>query len=195
MCDCDIQKWKTLSSEYLFKRPWLTARKDIVQLPNGNINNEYYVLEYPDWINIIAITEDGRMVLERQYRHALGRVDYEIPAGVVEDGEDPMNAAKRELEEETGYTGGEWTCLMSVSPNPASMSNLSYTFIAKGVRKTTKQHLEATEDISVYLMPEDDVLSMLKRGDFIQALMVAALWRYFAEERRCRITNPAEQKK
>ncbi len=178
----DIQKWKTLSSEYLYKRPWLTARKDVVQLPNGNINDEYYVLEYPEWINIIAITEDGRMILERQYRHALGRVCYEIPAGVVEEGEAPIDAAKRELEEETGYTGGEWTHLMSISPNASSMSNLSHTFIAKGVRKTTGQHLEATEDISVYLVQQDDVLQMLKHGDFMQALMVAPLWRYFSKQ-------------
>ncbi len=178
----DIEKWKTLSSEYLFKRPWLTARRDAVQLPNGTINEEYYVLEYPDWINIIAITEDGRMILERQYRHAIDRVDYEIPAGVVEEGEEPMDAAKRELEEETGYTGGEWTHLHSISPNASTMNNLSHTFIAKGVKKTTKQHLEATEDISVYLVPQEEVLQMLKQGKFMQALMVAALWRYFAEK-------------
>ncbi len=177
----DIQKWKTLSSEYLFKRPWLTARKDVVQLPNGRVYDEYYVLEYPDWIGVIAITEDGRMVLERQYRHALGRVGYEIPAGVVEEGEDPMDAAKRELEEETGYTGGEWTHFMTMSPNPTSMNNLSYTFIAKGVRKTSGQHLDATEDISVLLVQQDDVLQMLRNGDFMQAIQLAALWRYFAE--------------
>ena len=64
--------WQTLSSEYLIKRPWLTARRDVVRLPNGVVEDEYYVLEYPDWINVIALTRDGRMILERQYRHALG---------------------------------------------------------------------------------------------------------------------------
>ena len=62
------KRWKTLKSEYLFKRPWLTARRDVVQLPNGVVNNEFYVLEYPDWVNVIAITKDGLFVFVRQYR-------------------------------------------------------------------------------------------------------------------------------
>ena len=66
------KKWKILSSEYLVQRPWLTARRDVAELPDGRVNHEYYVLEYPDWVNIIAITKDGRIVMERQYRHALG---------------------------------------------------------------------------------------------------------------------------
>ena len=70
--------WKILSSEYLFKRPWLTARKDVVQLPDGRVNNEFYVLEYPDWVNVIAITKDDRMVMIRQYRHGLRRTSYEL---------------------------------------------------------------------------------------------------------------------
>lgn len=82
----DPGKWKTLSSEYLFKRPWLTARRDVVELPNGVVNPEFYVLEYPDWINVIAITTDGKFVMERQYRHGLDEVGTELCAGVVEEG-------------------------------------------------------------------------------------------------------------
>ena len=89
--------WKTLSSEYLIKRPWLTARRDKVQLPDGRILDEYYVLEYPTWGNVIAITKEGDMVLVRQYRHALGRTNFELVAGVLEKGEDPLVAAQREL--------------------------------------------------------------------------------------------------
>ena len=100
--------WKTLSSEYLIKRPWLTARRDKVQLPDGRILDEYYVLEYPTWVNVIAITKEGDMVLVRQYRHALGRTNFELVAGVLEKGEDPLVAAQRELLEETGYSGGEF---------------------------------------------------------------------------------------
>ena len=69
--------WETLSSEYLIKRPWLTARRDVARLPDGRINNEYYVLEYPDWVNIIAVTKDGLLVMERQFRYALGNTCYE----------------------------------------------------------------------------------------------------------------------
>ena len=74
-------KWKILSSEYLIKRPWLTARRDVVELPDGRINKEYYVLEYPTWINVTAITKNGDMVMVRQYRHALGQTNFEIVAG------------------------------------------------------------------------------------------------------------------
>ena len=102
------RKWKVLESEYLIRRPWLTARRDRAELPDGRINNEYYVLEYPDWVNIIAVTEDGDIVLERQYRHGLGNTCYELPCGVIEKGETPLEAAKRELLEETGYAGGQW---------------------------------------------------------------------------------------
>lgn len=105
-------RWKTLSSEYILKEPWMTVRKDCMQLPNGNINPAYWCLEYPDWINVIAITDDGKYVFERQYRHGLDIVEWEIPAGVVEKGEEPMHAAQRELMEETGFGGGEWELFM-----------------------------------------------------------------------------------
>ena len=105
----DDMKWTVLESEYLFRRPWLTARRDKVRLPNGNINPEFYVLEYPDWVNVIAITDEGRFIIERQYRHGIGSAGWEIPAGVCEKGETPEQAARRELLEETGYGDGEWT--------------------------------------------------------------------------------------
>ena len=89
--------WKTLKSEYLFRRPWLTARRDTCQLPDGRINEEYYVLEYPTWVHVVALTKEGDMVIIRQYRHGLGRTCFEIVAGCVEEGEDPLVAAKREL--------------------------------------------------------------------------------------------------
>ena len=101
-------KWDVLHSEYIIRRPWLTARRDKVRLPDGRVNDEYYVLEYPDWVNVIAITPDDRFVLVRQYRHGLGRTSFELCAGVCEKGETPEESARRELFEETGYTGGEW---------------------------------------------------------------------------------------
>ena len=139
----DIGKWTVLESEYLFRRPWLTARRDKVRLPNGVINPEYYVLEYPDWINIIAITVDGRMVFERQYRHGRGEVGYEIPAGVCEPGETPEQAARRELLEETGFGGGSWRLNMVAAPNPSTSTNLCYSFLLPGVHKRGDQRREA----------------------------------------------------
>lgn len=175
-------KWRTLSSEYLIQRPWLTARKDKVQLPDGRINEEYWVLTYPTWVNVIAITEEGQFILERQYRHAIGKVSTEICAGCAEKGEDPLTAAKRELLEETGYAGGEWTQLLVAAPNSSAMDNYCYSFLAKGVKKVGGQKLDATEDLNYFLCSEDEVREMLENGEFLQALMLAPLWKYFAKK-------------
>ncbi len=104
MKNIDYSKtWKVLDSEYQIKRPWLTARRDHLLLPDGREIPEYYVLEYPDWVNVIAITKAGYFVMERQYRHALGCTCYELPCGVMEEGETPLEAAQRELEEEVRH--------------------------------------------------------------------------------------------
>ena len=173
------KKWKVLKSEYLFKRPWLTARKDEVQLPDGRINPEYYILEYPDWVNIIAFTKDGQMILERQYRHGLGKTCYELPCGVVEAGEAPLEAAKRELLEETGYAGGVWQEWMTLSPNASANSNLVHCFLARDVEKVAEQDLDPTEDIAVSLHSEAFVRDLLADNQVMQAQMAAPLWKYF----------------
>lgn len=172
--------WKILGSRYIIKRPWLTARCDRVQLPSGVIHDEHYVLEYPAWVNVIAITTDGRFVMENQYRHGLREYNYEIPAGVCEEGETPLEAAKRELYEETGYGGGQWTPFMTICGNPSVTNNLSYSFIATGVEPVSTQHLEATEDIEVVLMTADELRELLLSDTMRQALMLAPLWKYFA---------------
>lgn len=179
----ESRKYRILESEYIIRRPWLTARKDSIQLPDGRINPEYYVLEYPDWINVIAITEDGMFVMERQYRHGLQWDGYEIPAGVIEEGETPLEAARRELLEETGYGEGVWTHHMTISPNSSTSSNLVHSFIATGVKRISGQHLDRTEDISVHLMTREEVFSLMQEGEIIQALMLAPLWKYFAMNR------------
>ncbi len=176
-------RWETISSEYLFRRPWLTVRHDKVRLPDGRINPEFYVLEYPDWVNIIAITADGEFVMERQYRHGLDKTCYELAAGVVEDGETPLEAARRELEEETGYGGGEWKELMLISGNPSTTSNLTHCFLAVGVEKVSAQHLDSTEDLCVCLLALDQVRQLLVSDKIRQSLMAAPLWKYFAENR------------
>ncbi len=179
----DDRSWKVLKSEYLIKRPWLTARKDCVQLPSGVVNDEYYVLEYPSWVNVIARTDDGKYVFVRQYRHGLGETSYELCAGVVDPSdESPLAAIKRELWEETGYGGGQWTQIMKVAPNPSAMANYNYCFLAEGVERVSTQHLEPTEDITVHLFDEERVLELLSAGELKQSLMVAPLYKYFYEK-------------
>lgn len=155
---------------------------DKVQLPDGRVIPEYYVLEYPDWVNVIAVTKDGLFVMERQYRHAIGSTNYELPCGVMEERETPLEAAKRELQEETGYGNGEWIQLMILSPNPSTMTNRTYCFLATGVEKIDQQHLDDSEELSVHLMTKEEVKGLLDRNEIIQSLMVAPLLRYFMGE-------------
>ncbi len=177
----DTKKWKILKSEYLFRRPWLTARRDCVQLPSGVINDEYYILEYPAWVNVIARTTAGEFVFIRQYRHGLEQTCFELVAGVVDATDaSPEEAAKRELYEETGYGGGEWRLLTVLSANASAMNNLSYCYMAEGVSKISEQHLEPTEDIDVHLLSAEEVRGLLERDEIKQALMAAPLWKYFA---------------
>lgn len=175
------RKWKLLCSEYIIKRPWLTARRDKIELPDGRIIPEFYVLEYPEWVNVIAITTDGKFVMERQYRYAADSTNYEIPCGVMEQGETPLEAAMRELKEETGYGGGQWRELMCISANPTSMTNMTHCFVATGVEKVSDQHLDATEELEVHLLSRDEVLTLLQNNEIIQSLMIAPLLRFFMD--------------
>lgn len=176
----EIKKWTTLESRYIIQRPWLTARVDKVQLPNGVINPEHYVLEYPDWVNIIAITTAGEFVMVRQYRHAMDTVMVELCAGMCEDGESPLQSARRELLEETGYAGGEWTEIMTIGQNPSICDNITHCFLAQGVERVQGQSLDESEDIEVLLMSAREVYEMIEGNHMLQALMAAPLWRYFA---------------
>lgn len=174
--------WKVLSSEYIHRDTWLTARKESVQMPSGHVIEPYYVLDYPNWVNTIAITKDGQFVLVKQYRHGLKSVNFELCAGMSETTDSsPMESAKRELLEETGYGNGNWTQYMVLSANPSTHSNLNYCFLATDVEKVQEQDLEDSEDISVHLLSVDEVKQLLKDDQIKQSLMAAPLWRYFCE--------------
>ena len=174
--------WKTVSSKYLFRRPWLTVRCEDMLLPNGNHIPEYYILEYPDWVNTIAITKDGKFVFVRQYRPGLGRTSYELCAGVC-DKEDasPLVSAQRELWEETGYGKGNWQEYMVISANPSTHTNLTHCFLATDVEPIDHQHLEDTEDLSVHLLTFEEVKQLLENNEIMQSLNAAPLWKYVAE--------------
>lgn len=180
----DNRPWRVVKSENILRLgQWLSVRQECVELPTGVQIPTWFVLEFPDWINVIAITKDGQMVMVDQYRHALGETHYELVAGVIDKGESPLQAAQRELSEETGYEGGEWKLFMTLSPNPTNHNNLSYTFLATGVEHRREQHQEATEDIHVDVLSPEQVHEMLVDGEIIQALHAAPLWRYFAEHK------------
>lgn len=182
--DKEERKWKVLRSEYLFRRPWLTVRRERIGLPGGGEIPEYYVLEYPDWVNTIARTCTGEFVFVRQYRRGLDRTCFELCTG-VRDPQDatPEAAARRELLEETGFGGGQWSELMVVSANPSTQTNLTHCFVATDVERISEQHLESTEDLTVHLLTPEQVRDLLLGDRIKQALHAAPLWRYFAENR------------
>lgn len=176
------RKWKVVKSENILSLgEWLSVRQETVELPSGKQIPTWFIFEFPDWINVIAITKDGHFVMEDQYRHALGETHFELVAGVIDKGETPLEAAKRELSEETGYGGGNWQLFMTLSPNPTNHNNHVYTFLATDVERITDQHQEPTEDIHVDLFTPEEVLTLLQHGEIVQALMAAPLWKYFAE--------------
>ena len=176
------QAWQVVSSEYLHHDPWLTVRRDHVVLPNGRHIPSFYVLEYPEWVNTLAITREGHFVFVRQYRYGIGETSYELCAGVCEESDpSPLYAAKRELLEETGYGGGQWREYMQLSANATSMNNITHCFLATDVEPVSNQSLDPTECLTVQLFTFDEVSQLLREGGVKQALMAAPLWKYMAE--------------
>ena len=168
-------KWKVLESTYLFKEPWLTVRKDKCELPNGHVMPAFYVSEYPTWVSAFALTADNKVLMVRQYRHAIEEVSIETPGGVVDEGEDATTAIKRELKEETGYEFDSVEFLGKVSPNPSTNNNYLHMFLMKGGIKTSEQNLDDSEDVEVLTYTIDEVKELLKENKIIQSLHVSCI--------------------
>ena len=180
----DPSAWQALDAKYLFRKPpWLVLRHQRFRLPSGREIADYWISEYPPWVNVVAVTEADQVVMIRQYRPGLGDVHYEIPAGVVDQGEDTEAAARRELSEETGYGGGRWSVLTLLSANPALQNNITTTYLAEGVVPLGPAQPEATEDLRVHLVPLAEIPALIDGGDMIQALHIAPLLRYLLRRR------------
>ncbi len=177
--------WLRLHSEPLLThRPWLAVRRDHVRLPTGAELTDYYVLEYPDWVNVLAFTEAGQTVLVRQWRHAFGGPSLELPGGAADPEDSNLEAsARRELLEETGYGGGEWKHLLSSSPNPATHTNRIHTFVATGVVRQQQPHPDAGEDLVVCQLPLAELRSCIERGEIVQAMHMAPILYYLLSQR------------
>jgi len=170
-----IEKWKTCSSEYIVRKSWATLRVDKCELPDGRIASEYYVLEYPNWVNAVAITEDEKVIMVRQYRHGSDIVSIEIPGGVIDGDEKPAEAIKRELLEETGYLFEDIELVSTVYPNPATSNNITYCYLAKDGKKVQEQALDEHEDIDIEFYTIPEVKEMLLNNQIPQALHVSGL--------------------
>lgn len=169
-------KWDKISSKYLVKERWATLRVDTCKMPNGTIIDDYYVLEYTNWVNAIALTEDNKVILIRQYRHGAEDVFIEIPGGCVDPGESAEEAIKRELLEETGYAFESLELLSTLYANPSTAANITTSFLAKGGKKVQEQHLDGREEIEVLLISLEECKRMALENKFPQALHASAIF-------------------
>lgn len=174
--------WKTLSSEYVFKETWFTIRRDACETTDGKIISPYYVYEFPTWVTAVALTQEGKIILVRQYRHALNATNFETPGGCADDTDASLEVAiARELLEETGYRFEKFEEIAKISSNPSTNNNWMHIFLATGGKLVQAQQLDHNEDIEVYLFSIDEVKQLLKENQIVQSMHVTAL--FYALER------------
>lgn len=168
--------WKILDSKYVYQDRWFQARADKCLLPDGRVMEPYYVIELPDWTNMIIITKDEKIVLVRQYRHAKGTATLELPGGILEDGEDPKSSAIREMREETGYVSDEVEFLFQISPNPAINNNTAYFFLAKNAEKLAETSFDPFEDLIVETYGKTELFKLLEDNALQHGVQLGAIY-------------------
>ena len=183
-----LKHWKKIDSKHDVDLKLFRVRWDLVENPRTKQALERLVLETEDWVNVVPITKDNRVVIVNQYRFGVAKIIPEIPGGLIDEGEESKSAAIRELEEETGYTGGEWIYLGSVEPNPAFHTNLCHHWLTLGVEKTKNPSLDAGEDISVDTFTYAEIRQMIAGGQICHVLALSAL------SRVTKIWQPLQQK-
>ncbi len=167
--------WERLASERLMQTPYFSLRSERLRLPDGGIKDPYYVIERPDAAIIFPLTDEGEVVLVRQYRPPIERMELGLPAGLVEAGEEPEDAARRELSEETGYTGGEWEALGALASSPSLKDNWAYLFLARGVEETEAPDPDEHELVEVVLVPLENLPGLVHSGKIVSSSGVAAI--------------------
>jgi 8-oxo-dGTP pyrophosphatase MutT (NUDIX family) len=168
--------WKLLESKHVYRDRWLQVRADKCELPDGRIMEPYYVIEVPDWTNMVIITKDDRIVLVKQYRHAYGSYTLELPGGILEKDELPMDSAKREMQEETGFVSNEVEFLMKISPNPALNNNTAYFFLARNAEKLTNTNFDPFEDIVIETYSKEELKQLLLEGKLQHGVQQGAIY-------------------
>jgi len=168
--------WETLSSEYIVRHKYFVARQDVCRMQNGKIIDPYFVVELPPTATALALTEEGKVVLVKQYRHPIGEVVYETPGGFIDEGEDAATGMKRELLEETGYAFSKVEHLGRLAANPALLTNFTDFFLATGGKKIAGQQLDDNEEIDIVLVSMEELQDMLKRQEIKQSLHVNCIF-------------------
>ncbi|UQZ89097.1 NUDIX hydrolase [Deltaproteobacteria bacterium Smac51] len=177
--------WPLVKDESVLKTPIFEVRRNVCQSPKDGQDKGFFVLDCPDWVQVLPITEDGRAVLVRQFRQGTRALSLELPGGVIEKGQEPLEAGQRELREETGYTSESWRHMASFKPNPAVNTNTAHFFVAEKARLTDSTEFDENEDIELVLVDLKELPGMVLRGEIDHAIMSAAISFYFMKEKGC----------
>ena len=186
--------WEEVKREHIIQDEWLDFRRLAYRLPDGTVSEPYYTYSRRDYVVIVASDENGRFLCVRQYRQGVDRVTTEFPAGGIErndgkeygsreDAETALACARRELQEETGYTSDEWTHLLTIPSNATIADNYAYVYLAQNCRKISGQHLDGTEYLDVKLLTGEEIEALIHQGKFQQSVHVMA-WLLAKQEDR-----------
>lgn len=167
--------WERLATETLLETSYFNLRADRLRLPDGSVKDPYYVLERPDAAIIFPVTDHDEVILVRQYRPPLEMMELGLPAGLVEKGEEPLTAARRELSEETGYAGGAWEPLGRIASSPSLKDNWAYLFLARGVAETSAPDPDEHELVEVVRVPVGGLRDLVRTGEIVSSSGVAAV--------------------
>jgi len=181
-----IKHWKHISTRILAETPIFTLNAHRRSSQETGRQGDFYVLDAGDWVNVVAVTRDDRIVLVEQYRHGVRRTTLEIPGGMIDaSDESPEHAARRELLEETGFASDNWRCIGIVDPNPAIQSNRCHTFLALDSEQVSEPAPDGNEELRLVLEPVSSIRTLAAEGRIEHALVVAALywWELSADER------------
>lgn len=172
-----IRKWKTINSQLVFNNPWCQVRQDEVELTNGVVIDDYFVNIRPDIVLVLAVTPQQEIVFVRQYRHGVSEILLELPGGSFNpQTEASIVAARRELEEETGYIAENLSLIATLYDNPVKDTNKNYLLLAENAQPSGVQQLDITEDVEVVLIPITQVLEKISNGEIRVCGTIAALF-------------------
>ena len=155
--------------------PWLQVHEDSYRRPDGRELTRFLSLDEPDGVNVVVVTPAQTLLLVRQFRPALGRTVFDFPAGLVEAGEDPLDCARRELLEETGYASDSWIATGSIEPAPHRLRKTEHCFLAVGAEPVAEPAQDENEELELLARPVDDVDRMIREGEFTCAVCIASL--------------------